>query len=851
MPVSIIGPKFYAWDANGEPLAFGKVYTYQARTNNPKATYQSEDGIVANTNPVILNGEGYADIYLDGSYKIVVKDIDDNERWTADPVTANQADEWVNCVPVTYTSSTSFTISGNFVDQYEPGRRVRIDNNVSEFAYSTIQSSILSGPNTVVTVSDSVVLTGVVGSCVSVIGVDSIPSLNFDTVSELEESNLNIGLKVSTNGYAVAGDGGGSEYLTAAPQAVDEEGSFTLANGNVALLQIKGDIHAMQFGIFPDVVDNKTPAILAAIDATIAHQISLKFAPGEYVFDGITRTLDAGKVSIVCDSGMAIFKGTADLVAAGGRMFRFENSSALSSPITVTSSVEVREDYIEVSDTSEIEAGMVFHIASNILWPYDNRGAYFKGEKHLVKRVDAGLKRVYFYDLVRDNYTIAEITTIQAWNPNHYDFKGIKADMSEFGGVVGFQLNRSAFDCIDNVEAAGKEGESSTAGIWLLDCMSPRVSNYIARNIGGGTGGGYGIQDRGCVGLILDGFESYGCRRAFDAHSQSGTNSSPSRDCLVTNFKIYGGGDYWPVTAVENYGIGNHGTSENVRYGNGEIHDCLTAINFRGVKQTLNDIDIYGACNYLVDLSYGAGVDAINVNYRPEGYPNKGATLGELTTFYMPICLLRLGRASTSDANADMLLPVTLKGCDVVGVVTSAIFSDGVDQPVNNVRLYGNTIEPKTSATPFYMVSANGSFFDCSFEGNSIIRRTRDVALANVPVFGGKEPVIVDGTYYAYIADQSASTVGTFLTPDGARLTFSISGDTLGRGIYEFRANSATHTIAGAITFTNLEATASPDSLDGTFGTNGKFTIGLTPEGKLVAENRIGTNKVWRFKLLA
>ena len=79
MSVSMIGPKFYAWGRDGLPLAFGKLYTYKARTNAPKDTYQSEDGIVANTNPVILNGEGYANVYLDGSYKVVLKDSDDNE----------------------------------------------------------------------------------------------------------------------------------------------------------------------------------------------------------------------------------------------------------------------------------------------------------------------------------------------------------------------------------------------------------------------------------------------------------------------------------------------------------------------------------------------------------------------------------------------------------------------------------------------------------------------------------------------------------------------------------------------------------------------------------------------------
>jgi len=88
MAVSIIGPKFYAWASDtGAPLAFGKVFTYQAGTNTPKATFQSEDGVTENANPVILNGAGYAGIYLIGSYKIVVKDADDVEVWTADPVT--------------------------------------------------------------------------------------------------------------------------------------------------------------------------------------------------------------------------------------------------------------------------------------------------------------------------------------------------------------------------------------------------------------------------------------------------------------------------------------------------------------------------------------------------------------------------------------------------------------------------------------------------------------------------------------------------------------------------------------------------------------------------------------------
>lgn len=187
MAVSMIGPKFYAWDRSGKPLAFGKLFTYQARTNTPKATYQSEDQQVENTNPVILNGEGYADVYLSGSYKMVLKDDKGNEIWSSDPVSAAQPDEWVKCLPATYVSPTSFRVNGNFTSDYEPGRRVRIDNGVTEYSYSTIESSTFAAGETTVVVLDPVVTTGVQEVCASIVGPESRPVrevLNFSTLQK-------------------------------------------------------------------------------------------------------------------------------------------------------------------------------------------------------------------------------------------------------------------------------------------------------------------------------------------------------------------------------------------------------------------------------------------------------------------------------------------------------------------------------------------------------------------------------------------------------------------------------------------------------------------------------------------
>lgn len=169
----MIGPKFYAWDKDGNPLAFGKLYTYKARTNVPKDTYQSEDQVVKNTNPVILNGEGYANVYLDGSYKMVLKDADENEIWSADPVTAQSGEEWVHCHSATYLSSTSFKIAGNVTDRYVLNRRVRIDNNTTSYSFSSITASVFAGGETTITIQDPVVAVGIIGVCASIITDES------------------------------------------------------------------------------------------------------------------------------------------------------------------------------------------------------------------------------------------------------------------------------------------------------------------------------------------------------------------------------------------------------------------------------------------------------------------------------------------------------------------------------------------------------------------------------------------------------------------------------------------------------------------------------------------------------
>lgn len=70
----------------GAPLVGGKVYTYDAGTTNPRATYQDAAGTTPNTNPILLDARGEATIFWNGSYKVILKDASDSLIWSIDQV---------------------------------------------------------------------------------------------------------------------------------------------------------------------------------------------------------------------------------------------------------------------------------------------------------------------------------------------------------------------------------------------------------------------------------------------------------------------------------------------------------------------------------------------------------------------------------------------------------------------------------------------------------------------------------------------------------------------------------------------------------------------------------------------
>lgn len=104
--------KFQAFDAAGNPLAGGKVYTYAAGTLTPLASYTTQAGDVANANPVVLDSAGRASVWLGASsYRAVLKDSAGSTIWDTDNISPTAASS------VTFTQSGTGAVVRNAQDK--------------------------------------------------------------------------------------------------------------------------------------------------------------------------------------------------------------------------------------------------------------------------------------------------------------------------------------------------------------------------------------------------------------------------------------------------------------------------------------------------------------------------------------------------------------------------------------------------------------------------------------------------------------------------------------------------------------------------------------------------------------
>lgn len=153
-------PKFQPLDNAGKIVPNGRVYTFAAGTSTPQASFVDSGGVTTNTNPIVLDAAGRANLWLGGglAYKIQLQTSAGATIWTVDNVSAGPLDMMTTDTAQTVTASKNFTASQTF-----GAITVSSCTGCGGGGGSSAFSAITSGTNTTATMtlgSGSMLVTG-------------------------------------------------------------------------------------------------------------------------------------------------------------------------------------------------------------------------------------------------------------------------------------------------------------------------------------------------------------------------------------------------------------------------------------------------------------------------------------------------------------------------------------------------------------------------------------------------------------------------------------------------------------------------------------------------------------------
>jgi hypothetical protein len=200
----------------GKPLAGGKLYTYVAGSYTVlQATYTDSTATTQNANPVILDSNGMADVWIAGYYNIALYDANDVLQYTEANVSSFAAGnivttQWqpVSLINLTYFSGAVFTCATDMTATFVKGGRILATVTAGNIV-GTIVSAVYGSVTTVTCLWDdggaldsglSAINTGIITTslnCIPVLPVKTKTGSYTLTIDDINQSFIFTGASPS------------------------------------------------------------------------------------------------------------------------------------------------------------------------------------------------------------------------------------------------------------------------------------------------------------------------------------------------------------------------------------------------------------------------------------------------------------------------------------------------------------------------------------------------------------------------------------------------------------------------------------------------------------------------------
>ena len=220
------GAGWQFFDNNGNPLSGGKLYSYVAGTTQESPTYTSNSGLVANTNPIILDSSGRvsAEIWLllSQSYKFVLKSSSDVLIGTYDNIPSATPSELYTYSSGTFTPTlVGSTTAGSFTYTVQEGNYTRL-NDVISFSVCVEISAINDPP------AGDISIAGLPEAANQSINRQALCVGEWSSIT-LPSSRINLNAYIDSNSSSISLVGTASGYASTAVTASGIASNMTIA----------------------------------------------------------------------------------------------------------------------------------------------------------------------------------------------------------------------------------------------------------------------------------------------------------------------------------------------------------------------------------------------------------------------------------------------------------------------------------------------------------------------------------------------------------------------------------------------------------------------------------------------